>query len=230
MAAATLAPIAVHSSSPRASVSIAPPWSSMADGGRTRRPRDAVPGTSVRVVPARDPAAGSVVPWRRGPGHEYPARRAWGRRAAEHDHAGVRRGRVLVDPARRPGRRLGHAVAAHRSVTLRPRVRRSPNDRARSVPRRAIRAGFVRGPLRGLTPYFAKSGSDPRTEDPRKWVLARDVSRNVADRCAPEPDRSHAAAPPRVVRGANLFATPADARATPRQASARSTACRSSGV
>jgi len=58
----------------------------------------------------RDPATGRLLPWRRGPGHEYPARRAWGRRAAEHDHAGLRRGRLVVDAARCAGRRVVHPL------------------------------------------------------------------------------------------------------------------------
>jgi len=50
---------------------------------------------------------GRLLPWRRGPGYEHPARRTRGRRAAEHDHAGVERRRLVVDAARLAGDRLG---------------------------------------------------------------------------------------------------------------------------
>src|SRR5690349_25017555 len=50
MAAATLAPMAVHSSSPRASVSIATSVVIGFIAGRTGQPPGVVPGTSVRVA------------------------------------------------------------------------------------------------------------------------------------------------------------------------------------
>ena len=105
--------IAVHSSESEGSVSIATSGSMTVDARQTRVRRARSPEHS--FAPRRRRAGQlEAVCYRgdRGPGHEHPARRAWRRRPVEHDHAGLRRGRLDVDAARLARRRLGHALTA----------------------------------------------------------------------------------------------------------------------
>src|SRR5262249_16062122 len=76
-----------------------PPWAyGWTAGGRAAAPSRSPERSFASTEHAWTPL-GCLLPWRRGPGHEHPAWRAWGRRAAEYDHAGFERGRLDLDPA-----------------------------------------------------------------------------------------------------------------------------------